>query len=107
MPYKGRISGTGNSKSFVFESALFHSHPEFNGNVEAECIGRGVLLVRAVGGEEEWVPCNDPVLGTVLSLIERDMLDNPENIQPLSTALLTRAERLVPGMHLNLDAPLD
>lgn len=95
MPYKGRISGTGNSKSFVFESALFHLHPEFNGNVEAECIGRGVLLVRAVGSEDKWGPDDEPVLGAVLPFIERDMIDHPEGIQPLPMDILARSERLV------------
>jgi antitoxin PrlF len=66
-----------------------------------------VLLVRAVGGEEAWVPGEDSVLGTLLSLVGRDMIDHPESIQPLPMDLLARAERLVGGMQVNLDAPLD
>lgn len=108
MPYKGRFTRTGNSKSFAFESALFRSHPEFDfRNVEAVYIGPGVLLVRTVEGEEEWVPGDDPVLGAFLSFIERDMIEHPESIQPLSADLLARAKRLVGGMQVNLDAPLD
>jgi hypothetical protein len=108
MPYKGRFTRTGNSKSFAFESALFRSHPEFDSrNVEADYIGPGVLLVRTVEGEEEWVPGDDPVLGAFLSFIERDMIDNPDSIQPLSADLLARAERLVGGMQVSLDAPID
>jgi antitoxin PrlF len=107
MPYKGRITRTGNSTSFAFESALFRSHPEFESrNVEADYIGRGVLLVRTVGGAEEWVPGDDPILCAFLSFIERDMLDKPDSTQPLAADLLAHAERLVGGMQVNLDAPL-
>lgn len=107
MPYKGRFTRTGNSKSFAFESALFRSHPEFDSrNVEAEYIGPGVLLVRAVESDQEWTPGDDPVLGAFLSFIERDMVDNPASIQPMSPDLLARAERLVANMQVDLDEPL-
>jgi hypothetical protein len=107
MTYKGRFTKVGNSKSFAFESALFRSHPEFDArNVEAEIIGPGVLLVRAVDAEDE-EPGEDPVLGAFLSFIERDMLENPTSIQPLSADLLSRAERLVGGMEIDLNERID
>lgn len=57
-------------------------------------------------GNSKRVPSDDPVLGALLSFIERDMIDHPEGVQPLSTDLLARAERLVGGMQVKLDAPL-
>lgn len=108
MTYKGRFTKVGNSKSYAFESALFRSHPEFDShNVEAEVIGPGVLLVRAIDAEDESEPGQDPVLGAFLSFIERDMIENPSGIQPLSSDLLARAERLVGDMEINLDERID
>lgn len=108
MTYKGRFTRVGNSKSYAFESALFRSHPEFDAhNVEADVIGPGVLLVRAVDVEDDAEPGHDPVLGAFLAFVERDMLENPSSIQPLSSELLARAERLVQGMDVDLDARID
>lgn len=108
MTYKGRFTRVGNSKSYAFESALFRSHPEFDShNVEAEVIGPGVLLVRAVYVEDEAEPGDDPVLGAFLAFIERDMLENPSSIQPLSSDLLARAERLVGNMEADLNERID
>jgi hypothetical protein len=108
MAYKGRFTRTGNSKSYAFESALFRSHPEFDTrNVEAEYIGPGVLLVRAVGAEDDAGPGDDPVLGAFLAFIERDMIEQPAHIEPLSADLLARAERLVGNMEVDLDERID
>lgn len=108
MAYKGRFTKVGNSKSYAFESALFRSHPEFDAhNVEADVIGPGVLLVRAIDVDEDAEPGHDPVLGAFLAFIERDMIENPASIQPLSSDLLARAERLVEGMEVDLDERID
>lgn len=108
MTYKGRFTQTGNSKSYAFESALFRSHPEFDSkNVEAEYIGPGVLLVRTVGIENDAAPGEDPVLGAFLAFIERDMSENPSSIQPMSSDLLARTERLVGDMEVDLNERID
>lgn len=108
MTYKGRFTKVGNSKSYAFESALFRSHPEFDAhNVEADVIGPGVLLVRAIDVEDEPEPGDDPVLGAFLAFVERDMLENPSSIQPLSSELLARAERLVGDMEVDMDERID
>ncbi|WP_414681238.1 type II toxin-antitoxin system PrlF family antitoxin [Longimicrobium sp.] len=54
-----------------------------------------------------WGSGHEPVLSAFLSLIERDMIKCPEGIQPLPVDILARAERLVAGMHVDMDAPLD
>jgi hypothetical protein len=108
MTYKGRFTKVGNSKSYAFESALFRSHPEFDShNVEADIIGPGVLLVRAIDVEDEEEAGEDPVLGAFLAFIERDMIENPSSIQPLSSDLLARAERLVGDMEVDLNERID
>lgn len=108
MTYKGRFTRVGNSKSYAFESALFRSHPEFDAhNVEASCIGPGVLLVRAVAGDDEAESGDDPVLAAFLAFMERDMIENPSGIQPLSHDLLARAERLVGDMEVDLNERID
>lgn len=108
MRYKGRFTRIGSSKAYAFESALFRSHPEFDAHdVEADCIGPGVLLVRAVDAEEEAEPGLDPVLGAFLAFVERDMIENPSSIQPLSSDLQARAERLVGDMDVDLDERID
>lgn len=108
MTYKGRFTKVGNSKSYAFESALFRSHPEFDShNVEADIIGPGVLLVRAIDAEDEEEAGEDPVLGAFLAFIERDMVENPTSIQPLSSDLLARAERLVGDMEVDLNERID
>lgn len=108
MAYRGRFTKTGNSKSYAFESALFRSHPEFDAhNVEAEYIGPGVLLVRALDVDPNDRPGGDPVLGAYLAFMERDMIENPSSIQPLSEDLLARAERLVGDMEIELNERID
>lgn len=108
MPYKGRFTRTGNSKSYAFEAALFRSHPEFDAhNVEADYIGPGVLLVRVADMEDDSAPGEDPVLGAFLSFIERDMIENPGSIEPLSSDLLERAHRLVGGINVDLNERID
>jgi hypothetical protein len=108
MTYKGRFTKAGNSNAYAFEAALFRSHPEFNEhNVEADYIGPGVLLVRALDAEPEAAAGDDPVLGAFLAFIERDMVENPSSIRPLSEDLLARAERLVGGMDIDLNERID
>jgi antitoxin PrlF len=108
MKYKGRFTKAGNSSAYAFEAALFRSHPEFNEhNVEADYIGPGVLLVRALDAHTRTGAGHDPVLGAYLSFIERDMSENPSSIQPLSEDLLARAERLVGGMDVDLSERID
>lgn len=108
MPYKGRFTRTGNSKSYAFEAALFRSHPEFDArNVEADYIGPGVLLLRTVGVDGESAVGEDPILGAFLAFVERDMTESPSSIQPLDADLLARAERLVGGMDVDLNKRVD
>jgi hypothetical protein len=45
--YRGKRAKTGNSLGIRFEKALFQSHPEFSGEVQAHVIAPGRMLVVA------------------------------------------------------------
>ena len=107
MTYTGRATRSGNSQALAFEKALFRAHPEFaSGQLEAEYIGPGHLLIRAVGPEDNVSPDDDPVLGAYLAFIERDMEENPARIQALSPDLLALAEDLVAGIEVDFEEDL-
>jgi antitoxin PrlF len=93
--YTGKRTKTGNSNGFRFEGALFKSHPEFSGEVRAHVIAPGRLLVTAEPVEETG---DDPVLASFLAFLDKDMLDHPENIRPMSEARLRRIKALTKGI---------
>ena len=90
--YAGKRTKTGNSYAFRFEGALFKSHPEFSGEVRAHVIAPGRLLVTADPIEES---SEDPVLASFLAFLNRDMINLPENIRPMSEARSRRIKALV------------
>lgn len=49
----------------------------------------------------------DPVVGAFLDFLERDMIDHPENIQPLSEAWMARMKDLVGHVKVDLDEPIE
>jgi antitoxin PrlF len=50
---------------------------------------------------------DDPILGNFLNFLAQDMKDNPKNIQAIGSDLFNRAQSLVSGIDVDLDAPLD
>src|ERR1017187_8998622 len=76
--YRGKQIRTGNSSGFRFESALFRSHPEFNGAVKAHVIAPGQMLVSAIAPAREESEENDPVLEAFLAFLAKDMEDRSE-----------------------------
>jgi antitoxin PrlF len=104
--YRGKQTRTGNSSGFRFESALFRSHPEFNGEVKAHVIAPGQMLVSAIAPSREESEENDPVLEAFLAFLAKDMEDHPEQIKPLSADLMERIERLTQGMSVDPDEDL-
>jgi hypothetical protein len=101
--YRGKQTRTGNSSGFRFEGALFKSHPEFNGAVKAHVIAPGRMLVTAESDNQEKA---DPVLASFLAFLGQDIANNPEKIQPLSTARARRIARLTKGIAVNPDEDL-
>ena len=93
--YHGKQAKTGNSLGLRFERALFHSHPEFNGEVEAHVIGPGRMLVVADPGPKRKNAEEDPVISSFVSFLAADMQRFPENITALDGGVLERIRKLV------------
>ena len=93
--YRGKQARTGNSLGFRFERALFHSHPEFKGEVEAHVIGPGRMLVVAGPEPNRKKTAEDPVLSSFMSFLAADMQRSPEHIRPLDVGLMERVGALV------------
>jgi antitoxin PrlF len=93
--YRGKQTKTGNSSGFRFESALFKSHPEFNGEVKARVIAPGRLLVTAEGKTQEKT---DPVMASFLAFLAQDLASHPEKVRPLDQKLVRRVDKLTKGV---------
>lgn len=93
--YHGKQAKTGNSLGFRFERALFHSHPEFSGDVEARIIGPGRMLVVADPKPKRKSAEEDPVLSSFVSFLATDMQRSPEHIKPLDAGVMERIGTLV------------
>ncbi len=59
-----------------------------------------VVLTRANGSED------DPALERFLAFLAKDIADHPQNVHALSADLLERAQSLVDGVEIDLDALL-
>ena len=92
--YRGRQTKTGNSLGLRFERALFRSHPEFRGEVEAHVIGPGRMLVVA-HPQPKRKNAEDPVLSSFMSFLAADMLRSPGRITPLEAGVLEHIGTLV------------
>ena len=103
VEYRGKQTRTGNSLGFRFEGALFKGHPEFNGEVRAQVIAPGRMLVIA---ETESREKADPVMASFLAFLAKDMAQSPEKIRPLSSARERRMARLTKGIAVDLKEDL-
>ena len=93
--YHGKQAKTGNSLGLRFERALFHSHPEFSGEVEAHIIGPGRMLVVADPESRRKSAEEDPVLSSFMSFLAADMQRSPEHIKPVDAGVMERIGTLV------------
>ena len=93
--YHGKQAKTGNSLGLRFERALFHSHPEFSGEVEAHIIGPGRMLVVADPEPKRKSTEEDPVLSSFMSFLAADMRRSPEYIKPVDAGVMERIGTLV------------
>jgi hypothetical protein len=103
--YRGRKTQTGNSQALRFDMALFKSHPEFSGDVEAYVIAPGRMLVVSLEPPAAQAK-EDPVVASFLSFLAQDMERNPRLIEPLESSLMARIEKLTHGMKNRFDEPL-
>ena len=101
--YRGKQTRTGNSFGFRFDRALFKSHPEFTGEVKAQIIAPGRMLVSVA---EPVVERADPMMTAFLAFLASDIAKAPERIQPISRDLAKRMDRLVKGVSVSPEESL-
>lgn len=101
--YRGKLTRTGNSFGFRFDSALFKSHPEFSGEVRAHVIAPGRMLVSIMDPVDDR---RDPVMEAFLAFLAADIAKAPETVQPMSRELAVRIDRLVDGVIADKDESL-
>ena len=104
--YRGKQAKTGNSLGLRFERALFHSHPEFSGDVEARIIGPGRMLVVADPKPKRKSAEEDPVLSSFMSFLAADMQRSPEHIKPLGAGVMERIGTLVNNVNASPEEDL-
>jgi hypothetical protein len=93
--YRGKQTKTGNSLGLRFERALFHSHPEFRGEVKAHVIGPGRMLVVADPQPKRKGAEEDPALSSFMSFLAADMQRSPGHITPLDAGVIEHMGTLV------------
>lgn len=49
---------------------------------------------------------DDPILGKFLDFIAQDLESHPERLPPMTSDFIKRAESLIDGVDIDLDAPL-
>jgi hypothetical protein len=103
--YRGKQAKTGNSLGFRFDRALFKSHPEFNGEVTAQVIAPGRMLVSAANAPSTQQR-EDQVVSAFLAFLAKEMKRQPESIQPLDPALMKTIDSLVKDMDVSADEDL-
>lgn len=101
--YRGKQTRTGNSFGFRFDRALFKSHPEFVGEVKAQVIAPGRMLVSVA---EPVMERTDPVMASFVAFLASDIAKAPETITPMSRDLAQRIDRLVEGVAVSHDESL-
>jgi hypothetical protein len=93
--YRGKQTRTGNSFGFRFEHGLFKSHPEFTGEINAQVIAPGQLLVSVAHLVAERT---DPVLASFLAFLASEIAKTPQTIKPLERDLASRIDHIVEGV---------
>ncbi|MBH2043861.1 MAG: type II toxin-antitoxin system PrlF family antitoxin [Comamonadaceae bacterium] len=63
--------------------------------------GGEVVLTRAEPSEED-----DPVLGSFLRFLARDIANHPEHLQAIDASFVQRLQSLTDGIEVDLDAAL-
>ena len=52
-------------------------------------------------------PEEDPAIAKFLEFLERDIANNPQNLVPFTKEFMDRVDRLVAGVEVDMDAPLE
>jgi len=97
--YQGKVAAIGNSKGIRLDAAFFRAHPEFSGEVMATVVSDGHVLLSAKPLAKEESE-RDPVLGSFLTFLEKEMQEHPELIQPADQGLLGEIAELVESVEV-------
>jgi antitoxin PrlF len=65
--------------------------------------GNHAVIRKAMDAEDE----QDPALGAFLDLLERDIAEHPERLQPVTRELAERMRRLSAGIEVDLDEKIE
>lgn len=98
--YAGKVTPLGNSKAIWFDAAFFEAHPEFQGEVRVTVLANGQVLLSAshphsADDAEDEI---DPTMLAFLQFLEGQITHQPEQIEALNAAQLTRIAALVEGV---------
>lgn len=100
--FSGKSTPIGNSNGIRFDAALFKTHPEFFGEVKATVLGPGQMLVSVLCADAMPADAVDdesnPVMQAFLHFLERQMIEHPDLIEPVSEADLAQIAALVAGV---------
>ena len=100
--YEGSVVQVGNSRGMRLPAGFFNAHPEFNGKVRLTVVADGQVLMSTMapaqgkGKRDD----EDPVLASFLKFLEKQMLENPDQIVAADAAQLRRIGKLVKGIRV-------
>ena len=98
--YRGKVTPVGNSKGIRLDATFFKAHPEFDGNVQLTVLADGQVLLSAERMRRRMAKGDeiDPVMLSFLQFLEKEMVENPELIEPADRNQLRRIAKLVAGV---------
>ena len=98
--YEATVIQVGNSRGMRLPAGFFNAHPEFSGKVRLTVVADGAVLMSAKTPARPKAKDDeaDPLVASFLQFLERQMIDNPQDIVAADTAQLRRIGRLVKGV---------
>jgi len=98
VQYCGKQAKTGNSLGFRLDRAFFKSHSEFNDQeVRVTVIAPGRALI-SVDLPTDSARNEDPLVGSYLAFLAKEITRSPQTIRPLGAALVRRIRALTHGV---------
>ncbi len=102
--YDGKITTSGSSQAIRIIKSFFDANPEFEqkANIKAYPIGKGKALISVVPQSEvEKDDKEDPLFDSFLSFLEKDMIENPQNLTPVSQKDFSATKDLLEGVEVS------
>ncbi len=102
--YDGKITTSGSSQAIRIIKSFFDANPEFEqkANIKAYPIGKGKALISVeppVNADEK----EDPLFDAFLSFLEKDMIENPQNLIPATREDFIKTKDLLEGVKVTDD----